>query len=120
MSELENQCRWNWARWTWSVVGTRCVGGLSKEEKSFHSAHHPRHTLFNNIIYDIWNARVCVSRNKRYNFHVDDNTGKQVAARVEYALGDGVYQTYGVTKGLVFGMAGDFYLNQDLATQEMG
>ncbi|MEC7985025.1 MAG: porin [Myxococcota bacterium] len=50
----------------------------------------------------------------------DDNTGKQVVARAEYVLGEGAYQTYGVSKGLVFAMAGDFYLNRDIATQEMG
>ena len=50
----------------------------------------------------------------------DNNTGKMVAGRVEYALGKGVYNTFGKTEGLVMGLAVDGYFNSDVATQELG
>jgi hypothetical protein len=50
----------------------------------------------------------------------DDNSGKLYAGRVEYTLGKGVYRTFGKTDKPVIGIAVDGYLNQDIATQELG
>ena len=50
----------------------------------------------------------------------DDNTGKMVAGRLEYILGKGVYKTYGKTETPVIGVAVDGYLNQDIATKDLG
>lgn len=50
----------------------------------------------------------------------DDNAGKMLAGRVEYTMGEGAYNTFGATDGLVLGVAVDGYLNQDIATQDLG
>ena len=50
----------------------------------------------------------------------DDNSGKMFAGRIEYTLGDGAYRTHGVTDSPVIGIAVDGFLNQDIATQDVG
>lgn len=50
----------------------------------------------------------------------DDNSGKMFAGRIEYTLGDGAYRTHGVTDSPVIGIAVDGFLNQDIATQDLG
>jgi hypothetical protein len=50
----------------------------------------------------------------------DDNPGKLYAGRLEFTLGKGVYRTFGKTEKPVVGLAFDGYLNQDIATQEIG
>ena len=50
----------------------------------------------------------------------DDNSGKMLAGRIEYTMGEGAYNTFGVTDGLVMGVALDGYLNQEIATQDLG
>jgi hypothetical protein len=51
----------------------------------------------------------------------DDNDGKLVAGRVDLVFGPGnVYRTWGRVKGATFGLAGDYWMNNDLGTEETG
>ncbi len=51
----------------------------------------------------------------------DDGAGKLVAARAELIIGEAnPYRTFGVVDGLTFAIAGDFFRNDDVATDTMG
>jgi hypothetical protein len=51
----------------------------------------------------------------------DDNPGKLYAVRLEGKMGPGaVYRTWGQVDGFTLGVAGDFFMNDDLGTDELG
>ncbi|MCB9778224.1 MAG: hypothetical protein H6742_06655 [Alphaproteobacteria bacterium] len=51
----------------------------------------------------------------------DDNNGKLVAARAEFAYGpSGTYKTWGGREGFTIGVAGDFFYDMDVAVDTMG
>ncbi len=51
----------------------------------------------------------------------DDNQGKLVATRLDLVFGPGnVYRTWGRVKGATFGLAGDYWMNNDLGSKETG
>jgi len=51
----------------------------------------------------------------------DDNDGKLIATRLDLVFGPGnVYRTWGRVKGATFGLAGDYWMNNDLGTETTG
>ena len=51
----------------------------------------------------------------------DNNQGKMMVSRVEFTSGQqSAYKTFGFVENMVFGVGGDFYLDQDIAVDRMG
>jgi hypothetical protein len=50
----------------------------------------------------------------------DDNAGKLVTARAEFATGGNAYETWGKVNKVTVGFAGDFFMNPSISTDTLG